>query len=210
MSDKIEVTFSKVLGHKVSFMNPLFVVELNLKEPEVKGGSGSYNEARASGIFEYRNLVADEDVRLRLNYGLRRISNKGVLMMRKIFYDRNVWYNALEKYVDFDIAEDKTLDNDIKEMLGDIKIARDFTQCTDNRVVIRTHSYELDQKSKTFLDAWAELMYKISHRRHDLMTTSDINKQANEHGFRFVEQHTPRTTPDNNPLFVTYLLYEKM
>lgn len=205
----MEVTFSKMLGHKVSFMNPLFIVDLDLKEQEVTGGWDNKMDDRPSGVFDYRNFIKNDDIRLRLNYGLRRISKNGILMIRKIFYDRNIWYNALEKYVDFDTAEDKTLDNEVKDTLGDFPIVNEFGQNTTNKLIIRMYNPDTSSHAKSFLEAWSSLMYKISHRKHNLYTVSDMNDRASKHGFKLVEQHTPRTMPENNPLFVTYLLYEK-
>ena len=205
----METVFSGVVSKKVTYIKPLFLLDMDLRDKEIIGGSRDTINNKPTGLFEYRSFIKNDDVRLRLNYGFRRISENGILILRKIFLDRNMWYNTIAQYIDFDEITDKTLDNDALNILGEAPIMSKFELNTEKKIIIRTNDTETNPHAKEFLESLADLIYNATHNKHKFLSLSEINEDAKKNKFKFAKQYTPRTTPENNPLFVSYLLYEK-
>jgi len=214
--------FSRELGQKIIYKSPLFIIDLDLKE-EVKGGKDE------STILDYYSITHNEDLRLRFMYALHYAIKNSSSILRQIFLRKNIDFNVLQKYAK-NISNEDHLDNMAYDILledqkcrielfpfqdankEDLNIkAKDLYNKTNPKecIIVKTHDITLADDAAALLSAWYRFLQKLtnnSQQKRNIYHIDKIISTLESAGFKFDGTYTPRSDPDNNPLYVSYLL----
>jgi hypothetical protein len=217
--------FSNILKKKVSHREPLFVIPLTL-DRQIKGGDESK--------FIYNQIMNYDELCKRFLFLMHKTFNNAILMLRQIFLIKGFDYKKLRKY----ITEDEQLNNyddknddtalDIfnvmtkkDDSINTVIVSFPFWKCdninnvaksmfgtTDNNTII-IKTYNLDEDNSGFLLLWGEFIENLQGGKRYFYSIKNIRDAMELIGFEYIEELTPRTDPEKNPGFITYIVFKR-
>jgi hypothetical protein len=216
--------YNKILGKKIIYNTPIFIVDVELDEI-IKGSINGGNDNQRV-TFNYQSLLKDDEQRVRFMYALHYNTDNSSSILRKIFLTKNIDINVLSKYKTTlikedpldDIAYNILLDTEHKCDIVKLSSIVDIDSYVDKLyqkikkhdcIIYKTHDISQLNSTNDFLIKWYHFINELNgldefNSLNIRELTDDINifKKA---GFTVNGTYTPRDDPYNNPLYVSYI-----
>lgn len=185
-------TFDKTLGKKILYKDPLFIIEVKLKDNHKSGGSDS-NTVDVDDL--YSAIMKDEEIRVRFMFAVHQLFENPCEVLRNIF--QNESFDNVSKYRTivsdntnkFLYLNDKELTDTIKKIYDELK---------SKEQEIELIEIDLNDESRYFLELWSKFLGKSDIH---LRSINDITKVLKNNGITVVDVNNNRNDVERNPLY---------
>lgn len=207
--------YNHILGHKILYKNPLFIVELKLRDINEKTDKKTNEKTdkktnkklggkQTEDNTLYETIIHDEELRVRFMFAIHKTFEHPCLLLRDIF--RNESFNLDSE--DYKIKHSADATNLVNKFLylDDISLDKELESMRKTKDKLEIQEIDYNEESKYFLDFWQEFLSKLNikiyyrsiDRLLELLKKKNVNVLVDNH----------RNDSEHNPLYHKNLVIE--